>query len=86
MNSNNKIYITKSRIPNESFFFGQCRDIFKSAWIINNGNYVQKLEYSLSAYLAISHIIACNNVMTALMLTLQCAGLAGKKVAVTPYT
>ncbi len=86
MNNDDKIYITKSRMPDEDFFFRQCRDIFKSAWITNNGNYVRKLEYSLSAYLGIPHLLACNNGMTALMLALQCAGLAGKKVAVTPYT
>ncbi len=86
MNSDKKIYITKSRMPNEDFFFEQCRDIFKSAWITNNGNYVQKLEHSLSAYLGVSHLLSCNNGTTALMLSLQCAGLAGKKVAITPYT
>lgn len=86
MNSNDRIYITKSRMPNEDFFFRQCRDIFKSAWITNNGNYVRKLEHSLGAYLGVSHLLACNNGTTALMLALQCAGLAGKKVAVTPYS
>jgi len=86
MNKDNKIYITKSRMPNEDFFFRQCRDIFQSSWITNNGQYVRKLEYSLSAYLGVSHLLSCNNGTTALMMALQCAGLAGKKVAVTPYT
>lgn len=63
-----------------------CNDIFESSWITNNGSYVQKLENSLCTYLDVSHIIACNNGTTALMLALQCAGLAGKKIAITPYT
>ncbi len=86
MNKDNKIYITKSRMPNEDFFFRQCKDIFQSSWITNNGQYVRKLEYLLSTYLGVSHLLACNNGTTSLMLALQCAGLAGKKVAVTPYT
>ncbi len=73
-------------MPDEEFFFRQCRNIFGSAWITNNGNCVRNLEYSVSAYLGVSHLLACNNGTTALMLALQCAGLAGKKVAVTPYT
>ncbi len=83
---NNFIYVTKSRMPKEEIFFRYCQDIFKSSQITNNGQFVHKLEYSLSAYLGVSHLLVCNNGTTALMLALQCAGLAGKKVAVTPYT
>ncbi len=83
---NNFVYVTKSRMPDEETFFRYCQDIFKSSQITNNGKYVHKLEYSLSAYLGVSHLLVCNNGTTSLMLALQCAGLAGKKVAVTPYT
>jgi len=83
---NNFIYVTKSRMPEEEIFFRYCQDIFKSSQITNNGQFVHKLEYSLSAYLGVSHLLVCNNGTTALMLALQCTGLAGKKVAVTPYT
>ena len=47
---------------------------------------MQELERNLLEYLGVSHVLACNNGTIALMLALQCAGLAGKKVAVTPYT
>ena len=67
-------------------FFQQCSDFFQSAWITNNGDCVQKLEKSLTKYLDISNIISCNSGTTALMLAVQSAGLAGKKIAVTPYT
>lgn len=73
-------------MPNQEDFFRQCQNIFENSWITNNGSYVRKLECSLSAYLGVSHLLACNNGTTALMLALQCAGLAGKKIAVTPYT
>lgn len=73
-------------MPNQEDFFSLCHDIFDSSWITNNGRYVQKLEKSLNTYLGVSHLIACNNGTTALMLAIQNAGLAGKKVAVTPYT
>lgn len=83
---NNFIYVTRSRMPEEETFFRHCRDILKSSQITNNGQYVRKLESSLKEYLGVSHLHVCNNGTTALMLALQCAGLAGKKVAVTPYT
>ncbi len=67
-------------------FFQQCSDFFQSSWVTNNGACVQKLEKLLAEYLDISNIISCNNGTTALMLAIQSAGLAGKKVAVTPYT
>lgn len=80
------LYITKSRMPDEKLFLRQCVDICESSRFTNNGRYVRKLERSLGDYLGINHILACNNGTTALMLALQCAGLAGKKVALTPYT
>lgn len=80
------IYVTQSRMPDQEYFSRQCRDIIKTSWITNNGSFVRSLENSLGEYLGVSNILACNNGTTALMLALQCAGLAGKKVAVTPYT
>lgn len=73
-------------MPDEECFFQHCRNIFKSSWITNNGQYVRNLERSLISWLDVPYLIVCNNGTTALMLALQCAGLAGKKVVVTPYT
>lgn len=86
MTKKNPIYVTKTRLPEPLFFSQLCGDIFQRAWITNNGQCVQELESSLSEYLGVSQVLACNNGTTALMLALHCAGLAGKKVAVTPYT
>lgn len=73
-------------MPESETFSHLCRDIFQRVWLTNNGQCVQELEGSLAEYLGVSHVLACNNGTTALMLAIQCAGLAGKKVAVTPYT
>ncbi len=80
------IYVTKTRLPEPETFSRLCGEIFQRAWITNNGQCVQELERALAAYLGVSHMLVCNNGTMALMLAIQCAGLAGKKVAVTPYT
>lgn len=80
------IYVTKTRLPEPETFSRLCGEIFQRAWVTNNGQCVQELERALAAYLGVSHMLVCNNGMMALMLTIQCAGLAGKKVALTPYT
>ena len=82
----NKVYVTKSRLPDKEYFFRQMEDIFQTAWITNNGCHVKNLETSLRDYLGVDELLLCNNGTTALMLALQCAGLAGKKIALTPYT
>lgn len=86
MTKKNPIYVTKTSLPELESFSRLCGDIFQRAWVTNNGRCVQELERCLTEYLGVSHLLACNNGTTALMLAIQCAGLAGKKVAVTPYT
>lgn len=86
MTMQHPIYVTKTRLPESESFSRCCQDIFQRAWLTNNGQCVQELEHVLAEYLGVSHVLACNNGTTALMLAIQCAGLAGKKVAVTPYT
>lgn len=80
------IYVTKTRLPELKTFSRLCGEIFQRAWVTNNGQCVQELECALAKYLGVSHVLACNNGTMALMLAIHCAGLAGKKVAVTPYT
>ena len=63
----------------------RLRMIFASSWLINDSNFVRQLESALSDYLGCPHFVVCNNDTTALMLALHCAGLRGKKVAVTAY-
>ena len=82
----NKLYVTKSRLPDKEKFFRRLEEIFQTAWITNHGCHVRNLERSLCDYLDVDELLLCNNGTTALMLALQCAGLAGKKIALTPYT
>lgn len=73
-------------MPDQALFFRLCSECFQSLWVTNNGTLVRQLERALRQYLGIDSLLVCNNGTTALMLALHCAGLAGKKVAVTPYT
>ena len=86
MTMQHPVYVTKTRLPEPETFSRLCGEIFQRAWITNNGQSVQELERALEAYLGVPHVLACNNGTTALMLAIQCSGLDGKKVAVTPYT
>ncbi len=86
MTMQHPVYVTKTRLPEPETFSRLCGEIFQRAWITNNGQCVQELERALEAYLGVPHVLACNNGTTALMLAIQCSGLDGKKVAVTPYT
>ncbi len=80
------VFVTRSRLPHFEEYGERIKDIFASGWLTNDGQCVRQLEKALSEYLGCPHVIACNNGTTALMLALHCAGLRGKKVAVTPYT
>lgn len=80
------IEVTKSRVPEINCFSKKCGEIFESGWLTNNGSCVRELEESLRNYLSLQNILTCNNGTTALMLAIQCAGLAQKKVVLTPYT
>lgn len=80
------IHVTKTRLPEPETFSRLCGEIFQRAWLTNNGQCEQELERALEKYLGVAHVLACNNGTMALMLAIRCAGLAGKKVAVTPYT
>lgn len=73
-------------MPDPDAFFGLCRSALDAGWITNNGRLVHRLEKSLADYLGIDHVLVCNNGTTALMLAIHCADLAGRKVALTPFT
>jgi len=83
---NTPVYVTRTRMPSLQEYSRQLSGVFDAAWITNGGDCVLRLEQALRDYLHVPHLLLCNNGTTALMLVLQCAGLAGKKVAVTPYT
>lgn len=83
---NDPVYVTCTRTPLLEDYSSRLISIFNSAWFTNGGPCVQKLEIELREYLDIPFLLLCNNGTTALMLALQSAGLAGKKVALTPYT
>lgn len=73
-------------MPQLETFCGHVKQIINSGWLTNDGQYVRQLEKALSTYLGCPYLVLCNNGTTALMLALHCAGLRGKKVAVTAYT
>ena len=53
----NKLYVTKSRLPDKEYFLRQMEDIFQTAWVTNNGCHVQNLETCLRNYLGVDELI-----------------------------
>ena len=80
------VLVTRTSVPEFAAFSVMLQEIFASGWLTNDGKWVRQLESALSDYLGCPQLIVCNNGTTALMLALHCAGLRGKKVAVTAYT
>lgn len=85
MMTRDPICATKNRLQEPEFFSRLCRGVFQHAWVTNNGQCAQNLECSPTEYFGVSYVLVCNNGTNFHMLAMHCAGLAGKKVAVTPY-
>lgn len=83
MMTKNPMCVTKNRLPEPESFSRLCRGTFQHAWITNNGQCAQKLEYSPTEYFGVSYVLVCINGTIFLMLAIHCGGLSGKKVAVT---
>ena len=70
----NKLYVTKSRLPDKESFFRRLEEVFQTAWVTNHGCHVRNLETSLCDYLAVDELLLCNNGTTALMLACALQG------------
>ena len=51
----NKIYVTRSSLPQLDLFFEKLKDIWKSKWLTNNGKYNQEFERALCNYLDVDY-------------------------------
>ena len=79
------INVTKSYIPNKEKYKEYVDDILNSAWLTNNGKYVQALEKRLEAYLGVKNIVLVSNGTLALQIAYRALELTGE-VITTPFT
>ena len=85
MNHKNKITVTSPLLPDLDEFNELLKDIWKKRWITNNGEYHQRLEQALAAYLKVPYVSLFTNGTLPLITALQALRITGE-VITTPYS
>lgn len=80
-----KIFVTRSSLPDLEEFVDEIRDIWDSHWLTNMGRKHQKLQEELMKYMGVEHVELLTNGHMALELSLQALKLRGE-VITTPFT
>ncbi len=80
-----KIFVTRSSMPELEEYVEEIKDLFESHWLTNMGVKHNQLEEKLSEYLKVRNILLFSNGHMALELLIQAMGLTGE-VITTPFT
>src|SRR3989338_2597202 len=82
-----KIYInvTKTELPSLVKYNRYLKNIWRSAWITNNGQYVRQLESRLAEYLGVKYLLLVANGTLAIQLAIKALKLQGE-IITTPFT
>ena len=80
-----RINVTKSFLPDKAEFIKYIDAIWDSAWLTNNGPYLQELEKKLSESLPAKNLMVCGNGTIVLQMALKALGIK-KKVITTPFS
>lgn len=79
------ITVTSPLLPSLDEFVGYLKEIWKSKWITNNGQFHQQLEAALADYLGVKYVSLFTNGTLPLITALQALGIKGE-VITTPYS
>lgn len=79
------IPVTKPFLPPQHEYQAQIKELWKSKWITNNGELVQRLEKEIADYLQISYMNFVANGTMALTLALKALDITGE-VITTPFS
>ena len=80
-----KITVTSPLLPNLDDFYEMLKEIWKSKWITNNGDFHKQLETELASYLKVSFLSLFTNGTLPLITALQAMRISGE-VITTPYS
>ena len=80
-----KITVTSPLLPNLDDFHEMLKEIWKSKWITNNGDFHKQLETELASYLKVSFLSLFTNGTVPLITALQAMRISGE-VITTPYS
>lgn len=81
----NKIYVTKSSMPDLNEYVNEIKHIWDSHWLTNMGPMHTQFQEELLAYMGVENIELFTNGHMAIELVLQAMNLQGE-VITTPYT
>ena len=82
---NPPIYVTQPSLPPLEEFIPYLEKIWDKKWLTNSGEFHQKFESELAAYLGVKHLALVANGTLGLMTALQALHIAGE-VITTPYS
>lgn len=82
----NKIWVTRSSMPDLDEYIEEIKDIWDSHWLTNMGIKHQRLQKELIDYLEIENIELLTNGHMAIELSLQALGFTEGEVITTPFT
>ncbi|MDR0466666.1 MAG: DegT/DnrJ/EryC1/StrS family aminotransferase, partial [Deltaproteobacteria bacterium] len=80
------IFVTRSVVPDFQEYSAYLEQILAGGYMTNDGACLRRLERELAEYLRVPHVALCSNGTMALQIALHAAGMAGKKIAVTPFS
>lgn len=79
------INVTKTYVPDIAKYSTYVERIFDSAWMTNNGQFVQELEKRLREFLGVKNLVLVTNGTLALQIAYKALGLRGD-VITTPFS
>jgi dTDP-4-amino-4,6-dideoxygalactose transaminase len=82
----NPVYITRPTMPELSAYTESLKQIWKSAWLTNDGRFHLEFESKLKEYLQVEHLNLFVNGTIALLVALQALRINGGEVLTTPFT
>ena len=85
-NMSDPIFVTRAVVPDFQEYVGYLEQIFASRHMTNDGACLRRLEKELADFLRVAHIALCSNGTMALQIALHAAGMAGKRIATTPFS
>ena len=83
--TSDKILVTKTFLPPYEEYSTLLKEIYESAWLTNNGKFVQTLESRIKEKLEVENFLYCSNGTIVLDMALKALDIT-KEVITTPYS
>lgn len=84
-NLNEKIYVTRSSLPNFDDYCNMIKQIWNSHWLTNNGELHERLQVEIEKYLGVDNVVLFTNGHLSLENVIKAMNLTGE-VITTPFT